>query len=209
MFLKIFKFIIDDFYKLSQFFEKNRLIHFKIDDDELIFKINLIEKLNNNYLRIQYDFTNELKVNNFNTVLSMQSNIMYFQIDSTFYSIFSKFIHNLEIVLKNNDIDIRFENLVFEREKIWNFIENSYQILNLEIMTEKGLIELPEDNSLDFSKFKFKLKEYPISWAQLVFRTADISFQFHFYINEINLPDDLKIEDLIGFFDYFEGYMKH
>ncbi len=209
MFLKIFKFIIDDFYKLSQFFEKNRLIHFKIDDDELIFKINLIEKLNNNYLRIQYDFTNELKVNNFNTVLSIQSNIMYFQIDSTFYSIFSKFIHNLEIVLKNNDIDIRFENLVFEREKIWNFIENSYQILNLEIMTEKGLIELPEDNSLDFSKFKFKLKEYPISWAQLVFRTADISFQFHFYINEINLPDDLKIEDLIGFFDYFEGYMKH
>jgi len=209
MFLKIFKFIIDDFYKLSQFFEKNRLIHFKIDDDKLIFKINLIEKLNDNYLRIQYDFTNELKVTNFNTVLSIQSNIMYFQIDSTFYSIFSKFIHNLEIELKNNNIEIRFENLVFEREKIWNFIENSYQILNLEIMTEKGLIELPEDNSIDFSKFKFKLKEYPISWAQLVFKTADISFQFHFYINEINLPDYLKIKDLIGFFDYFEEYMKH
>ena len=74
-------------------------------------------------------------------------------------------------------------------------------------MTEKGLIELPEDNTLDFSNFRFQLEEYPISWAQLVIKTKETSFQLHFYINEVNFPDNINIHDLTSFFEYLEEYL--
>lgn len=207
MLLKFLKLEIDDYKKLFEFLDKHRMFKIQIYNKNVVFKIRLIELIKENFLRIQYDLTNEYNILNYTSILSLKSNVIFFQIDSRLYSIFSKFLIQLELILREFRIKVKFESLIIDREKLWNFIKNSDQILSLEIMTEKGLIEVSEDNFKDFSNFKFEIEKYPISWAQLVIKTNGTRFQLHFFINEVNVPDNLSINEVTDFFEYLEEYI--
>ena len=104
----------------------------------------------------------------------------------------------------NINLDIRFKNLILNRNKIWKFIESSAQILNLEIITEKGLLEISDENLKEIPKIKQKIMEYPVSWAQLVYQSSELRFQFHYYVNELNIPDYIDRNKLSDFFKFYE-----
>lgn len=205
MLLKILEYVIDDFGKFYEFLKSQNEIEFDNTNNEK-FKLNLnfISEIQEDFVKIEYSFQKPIEIPNLFLFYGIKSKLIFFQIKKETYSFFSKFLKSFEKYLEKNNIYLYFKNFIPNREKIWDFIISSNQILNLEIMTEKGLIYVEEDWNQIKKNFILDIKDYPVNWAQLVYEIKDFSFQFHFFINELNIPDDIDINKIIYFFKFFE-----
>jgi len=207
MLLKIFYYNIEDFNKYCDFIKSQNLIKLKIEEKKYYLKLNSISKLEGDYVKFEYSlFIKNIKndrINLFSFYFGLKSKVLFFEISSDMSIFFYKFLKNYEKYLQNNDIYVHFKEIIVERKKMWDFIITSNPI-NLEIITEKGLVELTEEWNLEKQNLDLDLQDYPISWAQLIYKEGDLLFQFHYYLDEINIPDYIEMTKISSFFKSIE-----
>lgn len=206
MLFKIFKYSIKNFDLYKRFLDTNQEISIYINKNLTRYITNSISFVDNNYLFFEYTFPNNIEQKRFKSYLSLKTDLLFYEINSEMYSFFSNFLLFFQKYLKKQNINFEYENIVINREKIWNFISSFHEVLNIEILTEKGPVELREDwnEQLREEGLKFEINEYPINWAQLAFKDKNIFFQLHYYIHEINIPDYVDSRSIFSLFKFFE-----